>query len=458
MKSYVLLTAFTCCLGVAVFAPTQAAKAETQPNFAWAISAGGTQHDKTRGIAVDSSGNVLLTGEFTGTATFGEHSLTSAGGMDFFLAKVSPQGKFLWVRSGGGAKTDRGYAVAADQAGNSYVTGHFESSDAAFDSHPAPNAGDYDIFVAKYDANGQLVWLATAGGKGYDYGHGIAADRSGNVFATGAIIGVGKFGVESFGHEGPAHLFCLQMTTEGKLSWIRTAEGKGSSTGHGVAVDQQGNCYVGGAGGGEQKLAGHQFKSVAGRDVLVAKFTADGTLAWLHEGYGSTSALIHEITADSAGNVWAAGMFKGELKLGDRSVANQGEHDLLLTYFDSQGNRRWTRTAGGPGIDYGLGIATDGQGNAYLTGSFTGKVEFDDVPAVSKGGADIMIVKYDREGRLQKLQTVAGLRTDHAYTIVADMHGHLYLSGACQGPATFGSHMINNLGSNDIFLAKLIIE
>ena len=92
--------------------PTQA------PTFEWAISAGGTLHDKTRGIAVDREGNVLLTGEFTGTATFGEQTLTAAGAMDFFMAKVDPHGKFAWVRSGGGDLIDRGYAVATFYSGD----------------------------------------------------------------------------------------------------------------------------------------------------------------------------------------------------------------------------------------------------------------------------------------------------------------------------------------------------
>lgn len=86
-------------------------KPEAAPTFEWAISAGGTLHDKTRGMALDAEGNVLLTGEFTGTATFGEHSLTSVGAMDFFVAKVDSRGKFLWVRSGGGEKIDRSIRV-----------------------------------------------------------------------------------------------------------------------------------------------------------------------------------------------------------------------------------------------------------------------------------------------------------------------------------------------------------
>jgi len=166
--------------------------------------------------------------------------------------------------------------------------------------------------------------------------------------------------------------------------------------------------------------------------------------------------MIHEITADAEGNVWASGMFKNELKLADRAVASQGQQDLLLTSFDSSGKRLWTKTAGATGIDYGLGVATDGKGNCFLTGSFTGKVEFDGTPRTSAGAAsDIMVVKYDRAGVQRWFVQAGSDRTDHAYTIVSDGKGNLYFSGACSGSAQFGEHTLPPRGSNDIFLAKL---
>jgi outer membrane protein assembly factor BamB len=246
------------------------------------------------------------------------------------------------------------------------------------------------------------------------------------------------------------------MSAGGKLLWSRAADGKGSSSGHAVAVDRSGNCYIGGYAGGESTLGGQPIRNAAGQDILVAKFDPKGNVGWLHAGHGSSSAMIHELAADATGNVRAAGMFRKELKLADRSVAGQGEHDMLLTAFDSSGRRLWTKTAGGPGIDYGLGVALDENGDSSMTGSFTGRVEFDGVSHESRGKAsDIQIVQYDRAGHLRWFVQAGGNQTDHAYTIVSDGKGSLYLSGACQGNATFGDHAIQNRGSNDIFLAKL---
>src|SRR4051812_34303619 len=98
--------------GLLLLAPAFAAAGPLE--IAWAVRAGGPTADKARGIAADAAGNVYLTGEFGETADFGEFTLTSRGGLDFFLAKYDATGKCLWVRQGGGAKTDRGYAVAVD--------------------------------------------------------------------------------------------------------------------------------------------------------------------------------------------------------------------------------------------------------------------------------------------------------------------------------------------------------
>ncbi|MCA9115297.1 MAG: hypothetical protein KDA79_09420, partial [Planctomycetaceae bacterium] len=366
---------------------------------------------------------------------------------------------FLWVSTGGGELIDRGYAVACDQLGNAYVTGHFQSPTAAFSDVTVKNGGDYDLFVAKYNPQGELVWIQSGGGAGYDYGHGIAADRLGHVFVAAAITGQGNYNGQPVGHAGPAHLVCLGLDADGKVRWHHAAAGEGSSSGHAMTADGQGNCCLGGYASGVSTLAGEPLGTAGSRDLVVARFDSAGSLVWLHSGHGSDSAMIHGISADSQGNIWASGMFQGKLKLADRTVSSAGRYDILLTRFDASGKRLWTRTAGGEGIDYGLGITTDGQGNCYTTGSFTGEVAFEETLQESQtAGSDIHIVKLNGDGHLQWFQQCGGVRTDHAYSIVSDGRGNLYLSGACHGPATFGKHQLDNLGSNDIFLTKIRLK
>ncbi len=447
---------FLCLFSVILAAQSMtAAQAEQTPEFIWAVQAGGKLHDKTRGVAVDTGGNVFLTGEFAGTSQFGEHTITSAGNMDFFIAKCGPDGKFLWAHNGGGSAIDRGYGVATDALGNCYVTGHYQSTNATFGGIAVSHAGDYDIFVAKYSPEGKLMWVRNAGGKGYDYGHGIAADAEGNVVVTGALVGDGSFGQVTISSPGGAHLFCARYDAEGKLLWAETAKGKASNSGHGVAMDGQGNAYVGGYSGGIGTLGGLNLTNATGRDVFVAKITPAGKVAWVSEGHGSTNAMAHEITCDRAGNVWASGMFKGLLKLADKTVESHGDNDLLITSYNTSGQRLWTLTGGGARVDYGLGVACDKVGNSYLTGEFTDKAEIAGSELTSAGTTDIFIAKFDRSGALRWLQQAGGDKGDNAYTMVADAQGNLYLSGSFGGTAKFGTLSITSAGGNDVYLAKL---
>ena len=117
-------------------------------NWLWANRAGGVDLDEGWGIATDASGNSYVTGRFRDTATFGSTALTSSGEKDIFVAKLDPNGNWLWVKQAGGINMDIGYGIASDASGNSYVTGVFGST-ATFGSTTLTSSGEGDIFVAK---------------------------------------------------------------------------------------------------------------------------------------------------------------------------------------------------------------------------------------------------------------------------------------------------------------------
>ncbi|HSJ02674.1 MAG TPA: SBBP repeat-containing protein, partial [Verrucomicrobium sp.] len=277
--------------------------------FKWVATAGGTKSDKTRCVALDPQGNVLLAGEMNGDGKFGPITTAGAGNTDFFLAKVNKAGQFVWARTLGGSQVDRGYGVAADAVGNIYVTGHYQSQDLMALGQPVPNAGDYDVFTAKYDPAGQLLWIRTAGGKGYDYGHGIAADHEGNVIVTGAVVGEAKFGEMTL--SSPRSIFCAKYDAGGRLLWVKGSTGPGSGAGHGVAVDGKGNIYLGGLAAGTCQFGKFPVGPSKTNVALVAALNSEGEVQWVQTLPASASAVVHEITADAEGRVWVAGIFKG---------------------------------------------------------------------------------------------------------------------------------------------------
>ena len=414
--------------------------AATPPACDWVFSGGGASHDKTRAVTTDAQGNVFLASECVGDASFGDQQHKTAGGMDMCLVKLNVQGKPQWVSSIGGSKTDRAYGVITDTAGNAYVTGHFESTDAMVNGDKLPNSGSYDVFTAKFSPAGKVLWVRVKGGEGYDYGHGIAIDSKGHVVVTGAI---GR------------QVFCTKYDAEGREVWHRTTSGTVSGSGHGIAVDAQDHIYIGGnsTGSGAFGKAVIDSKTTA---ALAVKLTPDGEGVWASVIPGTPSALYHEIACDSQGRVWGAGMFKGSVNVAGETFQSSGDkdNDGLIVHLDAAGQVQWARHLHGPGTDYCLGVATDDHGTVFVCGDFNQDTSLAGHALATRGSGDIFLAAFDAKGNLTWVEQAGGKLNDNAYPITFRSPGELIIAGACAAPATFGAHEVTNSGSSDLYAAK----
>ncbi len=435
--------------------------AHAEPSgFEWIVSGGGEKNDKTRAVTFGPDGGVYLAGETTGDGAFGDRERKGLGGTDFFLARVSPEGGVLWVRSLGGSLTDRGYGVVTDPSGNAYVTGHFESTDARVDGELLPNQGDYDVFVAKFSPEGEVLWIRTAGGSGYDYGHGIALDFNGDVIVTGAVAGEARFGDTVINPGGTGRpIFCAKYSSEGELRWARGSSGGFSGSGHGIGVDAAGNLYLGGNGNGKGQF-GDLAIEARGPSALVLKLDPSGEALWVSLTPGTPSTGFHEITVDAEGRIWCAGMFKGSVTFADQTWKTTGDKDSdgILAHFSRDGILQWSRAIQGPATDYCLGVATDGTGRVFVTGEFSGEATFAGEPLTSEGATDIFTAALGEAGGLQWCVESGGAKGDNAYTMAWHPDGRLVIGGGCTAPAAFGERTMDAPGAAQAYGAVLRID
>ena len=159
----------------------------------WSKGFGGTSSDYGYDVATDGSGNVYLTGYFYNSANFGGGTLTSKGSGDVYLASYTAGGTHRWSKNFGSTSYDYGYGVTADSKGNVTITGQFYSS-ANFGGGTLKSNGSTDIFIASYTTSGAHRWSRNHGGTSSDYGRGLAADGAGNVYVTGYFYGTADFG------------------------------------------------------------------------------------------------------------------------------------------------------------------------------------------------------------------------------------------------------------------------
>ncbi len=222
-------------------------------NFIWAKKIGGPLADELFSMAIDKTGKVYLTGSFRGTVDFDPgttvFNLKPAGYDDIFVCKLDASGSFIWARGmGGTAGAGTGYAVAADESGNVFITGgfigkvDFDPSGGVFNM--TSTAGNFDAFILKLNSSGNLQWAKKAGGILDDIGHALALDASGNLYVLGVFSGTANLGGPSLSATGGVDIFMLEINTAGSFLWTKKLGGSGYEDGICIAIDKPGNIYT----------------------------------------------------------------------------------------------------------------------------------------------------------------------------------------------------------------------
>lgn len=293
-----------------VFNDICVAKLNTSGVWQWAVKAGGSSADTGSGIAVDGAGNVVVTGLFQGTASFGALSQTSAGNYDAFVAKLNGSGAWQWAIRAGGSSSDGGKAVTTDVAGNLYVTGYFGAS-VAFGATTLINTGaSSDVFVGKVSPAGVWQWAKSAGGAGTDTPADIALDGANNVFLTGTFTSAATFGAVSLPNAGAQDVFVTKLNSSGTWQWATGTGGTSPDGTTALAVDAMGDVYVTGYFNSPTiAFGGTTLTNVGSTDAFTASLTsAGGTWQWVGKGlYGASTESHYGLCVDALGVLYVTG-------------------------------------------------------------------------------------------------------------------------------------------------------
>ncbi|HTD40631.1 MAG TPA: hypothetical protein VK671_08425, partial [Mucilaginibacter sp.] len=297
-------------------------KYDTYGNIKWAkgdISAN-ILNCWTGGICTDSSGNCYLVGYFNDTVSFDSFTLISSGINDaIFLVKYDPSGNVLWAKSAGGSGMDDCYGVTTDPWGNIYLTGNYGSSLFVLDWDTLINTGSgTNIFVAKYDSSGNLLWAKNAVGTGQDRGYSVATDVLGNVILTGSfyshIITFGPYVLNHVNGSG-ANIFVVKYDSSGNILWANKAGGTNDDIAYHVITDALGNIYVTGYFSSWPMLFGTDTLFLAGNvDVFLVKYNPFGSIAWV-KSFGNDSEEGYCVTTDKYGRIYLTGFFHSTITI-----------------------------------------------------------------------------------------------------------------------------------------------
>lgn len=286
----------------------------------WSKRFGGTGADMGYAISSDGSDNLAITGSFGffGTAVdFGGGPLSSAGQYDVFAARFSATGAHLWSKRMGGTGQDRGYAIATGSNGDVAVTGYF-SYTAAMGGGALTSAGSADVFVTKFSANGDYQWSKRFGGISSDYGYGVAIDGSGNVALAGNYRGLVDFGGVPLGDAGNGDMFLAKYSSSGAHLWSKRFGESMSEKASAVATDAAGNILFTGSAMTAIDFGGGWLTGDGSFDVFVAKFSPTGAHVWSKRARGTqaTGESANAVAANQADDVLVTGAFASGINFG----------------------------------------------------------------------------------------------------------------------------------------------
>ena len=387
---------------------------------------GGGGVDYGYGIAVDGAGNAYLTG-YTQSSDFPAVNPlqgTIGGAGDAFATKLNPAGSALIYSTYlGGSGNDLGFGIAVDGTGSAYVTGNTNSSDfPTLNALQPTGAGGGDGFISKLNATGSaLVYSTYLGGTERDYGSSIAVDSVGSAYITG-LTGSTDFPTKSplqatnaGGDPGCAcDSFVTKLNPAGSaLVYSTYLGGNGIDYGSGIAVDSAGNAYIVGSTDSTNFPTENPLQATnrGGYDAFVFELNATGS-ALVYSTYlgGQKDDYGNGIAVDSVGNAYVAGETSSTdfPKKSPLQNKNAGQDDAFISMLNPTGSALiYSTNLGGSLIDASRGVALDGAGNAYITGS-TQSVNFPTSSPLQPGyggSQDAILAKISTTGALATVTT-----------------------------------------------------
>ena len=313
------------------------------------------------GSATDTAGNTFVVGGFHGRATFGTNVLVALGsypGMDIFLVKYDSGGRVIWARSAGGVDADQAKGIALDTSGNIFITGEITSQSATFGTNTLTGFGS-TLFVAKYDSTGECLWARRAGpwltpagpggitAAGYMTAGGLMADTAGNVVVAGSFAGNPMFGGvltnASFLYNfsggliltnsntnaagGSYDLFLAKYDSAGSLLWAKAHGATNNEAVNSMALDSAGGIYVAGSFIALTVLGPNTYTNLPSlTGPFVAKFDNAGGHVWsssLGEGTNGRTASAIGLTVTTSGLATVAFQTRtSPYNIGSLSVTN----------------------------------------------------------------------------------------------------------------------------------------
>ncbi len=406
-----------------------------------------------RDVAVDSKGNVVVTGYYAGSINFGGSVLSAAGANDIFVAKFDAAGNHIWSKRFGDAAEQQARGIAVDPNDDIVIGGLIEGTVTFGNTVLTASANGGDAFIAKLDSDGNPLWAKYAQADGIQLFEDVATDSSGNIVGVGALQGLANFGSGTIGSAGEDDVLVVKYAKDGTNTWS-AAFGNPLSfeSASAVDVDSTGAIYFTGNATSGINFGNGVLSYGGDTDAFLVKLNSKGTAVW-SKGFGDAKAQVGvDIAVDVIDNVILSMTFGGTINLGGVNFTASGTNiDSALAKFNSAGQHQWSKNLKAVFDKGGVFIDTDGAGNIVATCSFLGPIDFGTGTLIPMS-TDMAFAKLDFMGNAiftHNYGSAGSVVTP--YGIAAGRLGQSWVTGTFSGTVNFGQGALNAPNS-DMFL------
>jgi len=451
----------------------------------WVKTWGNTQYDSNRSMRMDASGNIFITGTFTGTVDFdpgtNTHNLTSQSNYDLYLLKLDNNGNFVDVKQFRCNSMGSIYAskLIIDSIGNIFITGNFQG---ACDFDPSTNnmaissIGFIDMFIVKLDNNINFKWVKQIGGIYDQLPSSITIDHLGNIITCGEFMGTTDFdpGITNYNlTSSTTEMFVLKLDSLGNFIWAKQMQSNSISAEaepNDITIDNNNDIYITGKFDGTIDFNPDitvQNYTANGIDGFIQKLNSTGNLIWINILSGTSPNITPgNITTDLSNNVYITGRFKGTIDFNSGTgsfylSSYKNTDDAFLLKIDNVGTFLWAKHFSGNGFEQTGSIAFDSNNAIYLSGIYSDSIDCDPSNGInillSNGNAayEGFLIKTDNSGNFI---TASGI-LDSYFNVITDKNDNIYLGGAFENTTDFdistSTHNLTSAGLSDAFILKM---
>jgi hypothetical protein len=436
---------------------TTSAQLEPAGEALWGRLVGGNMDDEAFDVAIAPDGDIVVAGAVKDEVDFGLGPTSAKGNRDWAVMRYAPDGSIRWAVRAGGSGDDAATGVAVDTNGDVYVTGHFQGSTDLIPGGVSAS-GTYDAIVIKYaKANGAVIWSQPVTGSGAELGKGIAVAGS-LVFATGAFTTSSlTIGTATLSNQGGADIYLTAFATaDGALTWARPFGGADEDLPADIDASGTGPLAVVGTYKMTVNFGGGVRPNGGKKDLfVVAVDRATGMYLWDRTFGGNSDDFAQRVAVGDMGEVIVVGEYEGTIALGGAVLPNSQGLEGFVAKYDMSGAHQWSRGFAGSGNDLTRGVDVGPGGTVVVTGTIGQAVDFGAGVVSSTGMADVFVVRYGSSGIFIWARTFTGSQVDFGIGIAVDSAGFLAVTGNTRSALDVGLGPLTNEGGVDLIVSKL---